>query len=90
MRSLSSLLGLTDRRDTTSEKPKNQAIRKFDAINIFKPQKAHEAQNQSAKMVCAFCAFCGGFLVDCRQVPIGWKYEASCLHRDAWLPDECR
>jgi hypothetical protein len=39
MRSLSIFSGFTYRRDTTSEKVKNQAIRKFTVINLDQPQK---------------------------------------------------
>jgi len=45
MRSLSFFTGFTDRRDTTGEKPKNQAIQKSPRDKSFAPQKAPEAQS---------------------------------------------
>jgi hypothetical protein len=55
MRSLSFFTGFTDRRDTTGEKPKNQAIQKSSRDKSYQPLKSTRSTNKSAKMVSAFC-----------------------------------
>jgi hypothetical protein len=62
MRSLSFFSGFTDRRDTTSEKLKNQAIRKFTLINLSATKGTKSTKRFSIIHFVLFVPFVAGFL----------------------------